>query len=100
MKIYRGAGTDPFFIKRFHGAVVADGIQLDGYTYNDDLKYSTGFPFEATPKWKSYWDLGVELKADITLGYQLPMTVYYGVYWPMDSHLQKDSPQYGLGLVL
>lgn len=100
MKTYRGAGTNPIFIKQFHGAVVADGIQLDGFAYNDDLKDTTAFPFEQLPKWKSFWDVGFELKADITLGYQFPMTVYYGVYWGLDKHIQKDSPQYGLGLQL
>jgi len=101
MKVYRGAGTTPLYIKQFHGAVVADGIQLDGFSYSEELKTSSpAFPFQSTPKWKSYWDVGLELKADITLGYQFPMTVYYGVYWPLDRQIQKDSPQYGLGLQL
>lgn len=37
--IYRGAGTAPFFLRRLHGAMVADGIQLDGFVYNESLAY-------------------------------------------------------------
>jgi hypothetical protein len=100
LKVYHGSGTTPLFVKQFHGAFVADGIQLDGFAYRDDLTNLTGFPFESVPKWKIFTDVGAELKADVTLGYHFPVTVYWGVYWPLDTQYQEVSPQYGIGLLL
>jgi hypothetical protein len=93
-EINRGAGTTPLFLRQLHGAVVNDGISVDGYAFNSKTQ-----AFEkVSNKWKTFWDTGVELKADITLGYQLPLTVYGGVYWPWDQHFGNGT-QYAVGVM-
>jgi hypothetical protein len=92
-EINHGAGTTPLFIRQFHGAVVADGIQLDG----DAINPKTSKYEPVSNSWKSFWDMGVEAKADVTLGYQFPFTLYAGVYWPLDSRYGNGN-QFALGL--
>jgi hypothetical protein len=99
MSMYRGSDTTPLFLRRLHGALVADGIQLDGYAYKESLQPSA-FPFEPVPKWKIFGDVGAELKLDITLGYHFPLTVYGGVYWPVETEFAGANPQYAFGLLL
>jgi len=91
-EINHGAGTTPIFIRQFHGAVVADGIQEDGYALNPN----TG-GYEKVAAWKTFWDMGLEVKADVTLGYQFPFTFYAGTYWPLDSHFGSGN-QFALGI--
>lgn len=91
-EINRGSGTTPIFIRQFHGAVVADGIQLDGYVLNPKSE-----SFERVNAWKTFWDMGLEVKADVTVGFQFPFTFYAGTYWPLDSHFGNGN-QFALGL--
>jgi hypothetical protein len=92
--IYKGAGTTPFFVKRVHGAVIADGITLDGESYNlDTMKY------ERVDSWKPFWSTGAELKFDLTIGYHFPLTWFFGYYFPLDSKYNKGQ-QFALGLQL
>lgn len=97
--IYRGSGVTPLFFRRFHGALVADGIQMDGLAYDETLN-TPAYNFKTIDKWKSYWDAGVELKADITLGYHIPLTFYLGVYWPLESPVADKTNQFALGIML
>jgi hypothetical protein len=92
-EVNRGSGTTPIFIRQFHGAVVNDGISVDGYVFDHDSQ-----AFEKVNKWKTFWNTGLELKADITLGYQIPLTVYAGVYWPWNNHFSAGN-QYALGIM-
>lgn len=85
--VYSGNGTIPFFLKRIHGALIADGLTVDGYSY-----YEPTETYEAVDKWKSFWTTGAELKFDVTLGYHIPMTLYFGWYSPHDS--RYTSGQY------
>jgi hypothetical protein len=99
--VYRGRSTAPVFLKQIHGALVADGIQTDGYSYNPDLKGISNFPFETTPPWKVFSNAGGELKFDLTLGFHFPLTVYLGAYWPLDKRpAAGTNPNYALGLLL
>lgn len=75
LDVYRGSGTDPFFIKRLSGAVVADGAAADGVLINDFTNTA-----EVTNMQRALWSSGVELKADTTLGYVLPLSVIFGYY--------------------
>lgn len=85
-----GYKTYPFFIKRFHGAFITDGIQLEGYRYRNRA-------YESVDRNKLFYSTGLELKADITLGYQFPMTVYFGYYQPQDLDT-TDANYYSFGL--
>lgn len=92
--LYRGAGTSPLYVKRLHGAIVADGLNLDGYAYNKSQEV-----FERAELNKVYWSSGAEIKADITLGYHFPLTFFVGYYVPMDSRY-RDGQQWALGFQL
>jgi len=87
-----GAGTAPLFIKRVHGAVIADGITVDGFSYNKSTE-----KFETVDKWRGFWSTGVELKFDLTVGYHFPVTYYLGYYVPHDLKY-KDGQQFAMGL--
>lgn len=89
---YLGGGTAPFFVKKLHAALIADGVNVDGYSYNKDLDV-----YEPVNRQKSFWGAGIELKADITLGYHFPMTVFAGHYWPLDTRYHEGQ-QFALGL--
>ena len=92
--LYHGSGTRPFFWKRWSGAIVADGINLDGIAYNYNNSY-----YQVAKLSNSYWDVGAEAKLDFTLGYLFPITFYLGVYEPLEQNLLK-SPNIGLGIYL
>lgn len=93
--VYRGAGTTPLFLRKIHGALIADGITLDGYSYNlDSQKYD-----RVDSSWKPFWTVGAELKFDLTLGYHIPVTWFFGGYLALDSQYNKGQ-QFGFGLQL
>ncbi len=72
---YLSSGTTPFFIKKFHGALVADNISLEGYSY--DKQNNT---YVRVGTWENFTSAGVELKADLTIGYHFPVTMMLGLY--------------------
>jgi Tol biopolymer transport system component len=73
--IYGGYGTDPLFIRRLNGALIADGIVADGFYANRKKGL-----YEAINMKTQYWTLGTELKLDLTLGYAFPVTFVLGYY--------------------
>jgi len=85
------AGTTPIFVKKVYGSLIADGLNIDGSVYNSDHKV-----FEKIEGNKSFWSAGAELKFDLTLGYQFPITFFAGYYWPLDARYQNGR-QYALG---
>lgn len=99
-KVYRGSGTNPIFIKQFHGALIGDGIQLEGGRFNKNIPETNSFRYQlVTDNWHIYTNTGVEFKADLTLGYHFPITAYFGYYLPQ----QKDygeTEQFALGFLL
>ncbi|WP_413944013.1 hypothetical protein [Bdellovibrio sp. HCB-162] len=73
--IYAGSGTDPLFLRRVSGALVADGAAADGLFVNDkDLVY------EVVNMKRSFWSAGAELKLETTIGYVIPVSVVLGYY--------------------
>ncbi len=83
---YRGSGTTPLFIKRLHAAVIADGLTVDGFSYNQQASV-----YERVPSWRSFWSAGAEVKADVTLGYHFPVTFYLGAYAPLDRKYREGQ---------
>lgn len=72
---YKGFDTVPFAIRRWHMAVVADGVQVDGARYHlTDEKYYR------VDRWRQFWGAGIEAKADATILYHVPVTFYVGMY--------------------
>jgi Tol biopolymer transport system component len=69
LRIQRGAGTLPLFIRTVHGAVFADA----------------GNAWSGTFRWKeARTSLGAELSLDSVVGYALPLTFAAGAAWRDD----------------
>jgi hypothetical protein len=75
---YFGFGTNPLAFKRFHAALIADGIQVDGFSLKEKA-------YEAVDKSSSHWTGGLELKTDLTFGYHFPFTLVLGFYSTLSS---------------
>jgi outer membrane translocation and assembly module TamA len=69
MRIERGAGTLPAFVRSVHGALFVDA----GHAWNDTFRARD-----------ARVSVGVELSADTILGYALPITLTSGVAWRHD----------------
>lgn len=91
---YAGGGTAPFFLKKIHAALIADGINVDGVSYNKSLE-----TYERVDRNKGFWSAGAELKADVTIGYHFPVTLLIGYYWPLDTRY-REAQQFAIGLQL
>ncbi|MNJ92664.1 translocation protein TolB [compost metagenome] len=78
--IYGGYGTDPIFLRRLIGSVVADGVALDGFFANDE----TG-AYESVSMKQQFWSAGAEIKMETTLGYLLPVNFVLGYYVAMNT---------------
>lgn len=86
-----GSGTNPYFLKRLSGALVTDGLGVEGGAITED-----NF-FKRTNLNQSFWSSGAELKIETTIGYVLPMNFVLGVYHP-HSPLYRSSTQFGLNI--
>lgn len=85
--LYRGPDdTSPFFFKQIHGAAIVDAVQADGFIYKDSTER-----YVSADKEKIYFSSGFELKLDLTLGYQIPITAYLGVYFPENTEYAPSS---------
>jgi hypothetical protein len=76
---YRGFGTWPLFVKRLHGAVFTDALTLDGLSYGFDIGN-----YRRERLGKFFLGSGVELKADATVFYHLPIQLIFGAYYGSD----------------
>lgn len=78
--LYRGAGTDPYFLRRLSGALTVDGASADGLFYNTSDAATTAFNRVNFGK-DQFWSIGAELKLETTLGYIAPVTFVMGYYY-------------------
>jgi hypothetical protein len=90
-QIERGSGTDAYFFKRLTGAVVFDGLGVDGNGLAENLTLQN---LKAN---ESLWNSGIELKLESTIGYVLAMNFVLGYYIP-HSPLYASGSQLGLSL--
>lgn len=74
-----GFGTAPFFLKRMHGAILADGISGDGFAYNKDQE-----AFEEMKTPTAFWNYGAEVRTETTVGYLVPINFIGGYYISRD----------------
>lgn len=89
---YKGKGTDPWFIRRLHGALITDAISTDGFVYD-----TTARGYFATKASDVFLSYGVELHLETTLGYILPANFVLGLYKGADN---KYAPNSSLGLAI
>ncbi len=91
--LYRGAGTSPLFIRRLHAALLAEGAAVDGLAYNPQSSL-----YEVVPNNKIFASSGLELKADITLGFSFPITLVAGFYMAHDPRFKETNQQFVIGI--
>lgn len=89
-RVFRGWDTVPFFIKRLHGAVVADAVGLDGFRLSNQLD---GYKRERFGD-DFFIGYGAELNIECTIGYYLPMTLSFGVYRGDNRDLATEDISY------
>ena len=90
-QLERGSGSDAYFFKRVSGALVTDGVGVDGFGFTENMTFQ---PLKAN---ESIWSSGLELKLESTIGYVLPMNFVLGYYVPY-SPKYASSSQVGLSL--
>lgn len=91
-----GGNYVPYFLYRVHGALIADGIFVDGYAY--DFKDLSGY-YRVEGE-KAFWSAGAEARFDMSLGFHIPLTTAIGLYWPMDGRFVQSGPRLGLSILL
>lgn len=84
--INKGHSTDPFYLRRLHGAVIADGIFLEGKAYKTEESR-----FDSISTNQSFWNVGFEFRFDLNLAYQLPLTTIIGIYNPLGGAFSGSS---------
>jgi Tol biopolymer transport system component len=75
---YRGFGTWPIFLSRWHGALFVDALTLDGLSYDSSLSVN---PYRSEKLGKFFIGTGGEVRADTTLFYHLPVQFIFGLYY-------------------
>lgn len=96
-RIDSGSDTAPLFVRRLSGAVVADGIWLEGYAYDTTRE---PFVYRRVTPWKGFGSAGFEAKLDLTLGYHFEMQLVTGIYAPVPNEYTESAPRLGFGLAL
>ncbi len=91
---YRGYGTVPFFIQRWHGALVFDGVTEDGLFFDFNSQNYRSASLGTT----YFFGTGAELHAVVTAFYNLPLTMTFGLYYGLDQRAGGIYPFIGLGL--
>jgi hypothetical protein len=71
----KARGLFPVFLRAIHGAMVMDSITLDGFAYR-----SASEKFVAVKTGSLFSSAGLELKADTTVGYILPLQFVLGLH--------------------
>lgn len=90
-RLDRGSGSDAYYLRRVSGAVIVDGIGVEGSGL--DVNQS----FQSLKLNESIWNSGVEFKLETTVGYILPMSFILGYYLPHSTVFASGS-QLGLSL--
>ncbi len=85
LDIFRGSGSDPFFVRHVTGAIVTDGLTVKGTGLTESqatnvLEFGTAF-----------WSAGAELRLATTIGFMLPLTFVLGGYVPLNTTYSKSA---------
>jgi Tol biopolymer transport system component len=79
-KIYRGSGTDPLYFHRLNGAIVADGVAVDGRYANDKDQI-----YEVVTLKRQFYSVGAEVKLETTVAYNIPVNFVLGYYLALNT---------------
>lgn len=93
--VYKGFSTKPFFLHRFHAAAFVDALTLDGFSFNFN---KVAYQNESLGRF--FVGAGLELKADTTIFYQIPMQIVYGIYYGLERNANPDGLTYYIGFGL
>ncbi len=85
-EINRGNSTHPIFLRRLHGALISDGVFLDGRAY-----HKTDNVFKNVSTNQSFWNMGFEFRFDLNIAYQMPLTAIIGIYNPLAGSYTSSS---------
>lgn len=85
LDIFKGSGSDPFFVRHITGAIVTDGLTVKGTGLTED-QVTNVLEFGS-----SFWSAGAELRLNTTLGYMLPVTFVLGGYAPLNKTYSKSA---------
>lgn len=84
-KSHEGWGLLPFYIKRIHGAFAYDSLALDGFAFRTDLNAN-----ESVDRSQIFSSAGVEIRADTTVGYILPVQLVLGFHQPLQKEYREE----------
>ncbi len=85
-KSYHGFGTWPAFIRRWHAALFADAVTVEGAIYDFNLG-----GYRGTNIGNMYSSVGVEARLDSTLFYHLPVQFIFGVHYGFDKRVNPNG---------
>lgn len=85
LDLNKGWGVKPIFFKQISGAIVADGLGVQGVGIREDKSIVQRNLNE------TLWSAGLEAKLSTTIGYVLPMNFVLGYYFPFSNEYSKTS---------
>lgn len=83
---YEGFGTKPGFLRRWHGAVFADAVTVEGAFYDFKLD-----GYRTSQFGDLYTAVGFEARLDSTLFYHLPVQFILGVHMGFDERANPNG---------
>lgn len=83
---YEGFGTKPGFLRRWHGAVFADAVTVEGAFYDFQLD-----GYRTSQFGDLYSSVGLEARLDSTLFYHLPVQFILGVHMGFDERANPNG---------
>jgi hypothetical protein len=94
---YSGSGTFPLFVNKWHGALLFDAATLEGGYYNSNFSPA---PLYVSKLGWIYAGTGAELRADVELFYNIPLTLRMGAYYGFNQAAFGGVSYYlGFGLI-
>jgi hypothetical protein len=94
-KSYHGFGTNPAFIRRWHGVLFADLVTAEGAFYDFDVS-----GYRATGVGNMFGSVGAEARLDSTLFYHLPVQFIFGVHMGFDKRANPNGAYPVLSIAL
>lgn len=78
---FRGAGTTPFFRRRWVGSVFVDAVTVEGRFVDWD------FGFQRAELGNLFGSAGAELKLETTTFYHIPLNLVFGLHYGFDRRI-------------
>lgn len=85
-KSYHGFGTNPAFVRRWHGVVFGDLMSIEGALYD----FNFGL-YRLTSLGNMFGSAGVEARLDSTMFYHVPVQFIFGVHWGFDRRINPNG---------